>query len=108
MFSILALDGGGARGIYGAQVLSRIERALQAKVKDSFDLIAGTSTGSILAGAAAADIPMGSIVELFENESPRIFGRKWFIPGISKLWPLLLSRYSRRPLDSVLVLQRRL
>ena len=45
---------------------------------------------------------MGSIVELFENESPRIFGRKWFIPGISKLWPLLLSRYSRRPLDSVL------
>ena len=101
-FSILALDGGGARGIYGAQVLSRIEHALQTKIKDSFDLIAGTSTGSILAGAAAADIPMADIVELFENESPRIFRKKWYIPGISKLLPLLLSRYSRRPLDSVL------
>ena len=72
-FSILALDGGGARGIYGAQILSKIERALQTKIKDCFDLIAGTSTGSILAGAAAADISMANIVELFENESPRIF-----------------------------------
>lgn len=101
MFSILALDGGGARGIYGAQVLSRIERALQTKVKDCFDLIAGTSTGSILAAAAAADIPMVRVVELFENESPRIFGRKSYLPGVSKLRPLFLSKYSRRPLEDV-------
>ena len=45
-FSILALDGGGARGIYAAQVLARIERALDGKINDYFDLIA--STGSIL------------------------------------------------------------
>lgn len=101
-FSILALDGGGARGIYGAQVLSRIEHALQTKIKDCFDLIAGTSTGSILAGAAAADISMSNIVDLFEKESPRIFSKKWHIPAISILLPLLLSRYSRRPLDNVL------
>ena len=98
-FSILALDGGGARGIYAAQVLARIERALDGKIKDYFDLIAGTSTGSILAGAAAAAIPMANIVELFENESPSIFRKRWFIPGIAVLWR---SKYSRRALDDVL------
>ena len=98
-FSILALDSGGARGIYAAQVLARIERALDAKIKDCFDLIAGTSTGSILAGAAAAAIPMANIVELFEKESPRIFRKRWFIPGIAMLWR---SKYSRRTLDDVL------
>ena len=63
--SILALDGGGARGIYAAQMLARVEGALDARIKDCFNLIAGTSTGSILAGAAAAAIPMVDIVELF-------------------------------------------
>ena len=59
-FHILSLDGGGARGIYSAQVLACIERAVGAQVRDCFDLIAGTSTGSIIAGAAAAGIPTGN------------------------------------------------
>ena len=98
-FSILALDGGGARGIYAAQMLARIEVALDAKIKDCFNLIAGTSTGSILAGAAATAIPMADIVELFKRESPRIFRKRWFVPGVSMLWR---SRYSRHGLDNVL------
>ena len=98
-FSILALDGGAARGIYAAQVLARIEQALDGKIKDHFDLIAGTSTGSILAGAAGAAIPMANIVELFEKQSPRIFSKRWLIPEIAMLWR---SRYSRRALDDVL------
>ena len=98
-FSILALDGGGARGIYGAQILARLEAVLDAKISGHFDLIAGTSTGSILAGAAAVGIPMADIVELFERESPRIFKKQWFTPGVSMLWR---SRYSRRELDDVL------
>ena len=98
-FSILALDGGGARGIYAAQMLARVEAALDTKIKDCFDLIAGTSTGSILAGAAAAAIPMADIVELFEHESPRIFRKRWFDPALSILWR---SRYSRHGLEDVL------
>ena len=98
-FSILALDGGGVRGIYGACLLSKIEEALGARIKDCFDLIAGTSTGSILAGAAATAIPMADIVELFERESPRIFRKRRFAPGVSMLWR---SRYSRHELDDVL------
>ena len=98
-FSILTLDGGGARGIYSARLLARIDQSLGAKIRHCFDLIAGTSTGSILAAAAATEIPMASIVELFENEAPSIFRKRWFINGLSALWQ---SRYSRRALESVL------
>lgn len=53
-FYILALDGGGTRGIYSAQVLAHVEDTFDVPIRDCFDLIAGTSTGSIIAGAAAA------------------------------------------------------
>lgn len=98
-FSILALDGGGVRGIYGARVLERLESTLGKKVGDCFDLIAGVSTGSILAGAVAASIPMSEIVRLFEEESPRIFRKRCSIFGLVMLWR---SRYSGKPLDDVL------
>ena len=75
-FHILALDGGGTRGIYTAQLLAKIEQAFGTHIKTHFDLIAGTSTGAIIAGAAVSDIPMAEIVELFETEGPHIFRRK--------------------------------
>lgn len=55
---ILSIDGGGIRGIIPGQILTHIERLLKEiyddstyKVADHFDLIAGTSTGGILACA---------------------------------------------------------
>ena len=86
-FHILALDGGGTRGIYTAQLLAEIERAFGTRIKTCFDLIAGTSTGAIIAGAAVSDIPMTDIVELFETETPHIFRRRWY------RIPLFLSKY---------------
>ncbi len=98
-FSILAVDGGGTRGIYAAQILARVEEALGQTVKDCFDLLAGTSTGSIIAGAAAAGIPLGEVVGLFERESRRIFGKSRLPSPISAL---LRSRYSRAHLERAL------
>ena len=66
-FHILALDGGGTRGIYTAQLLAKIEQTFGVPIRTRFDLIAGTSTGAIIAGAAVSDIPMTDIVELFEK-----------------------------------------
>ena len=55
---ILSIDGGGIRGIVPGQILTHIERLLKEiyddptyKIADHFDLIAGTSTGGILACA---------------------------------------------------------
>lgn len=54
--AILSIDGGGIRGILPATILVSLEKILQVKMKnpafklgDAFDLIAGTSTGGILA-----------------------------------------------------------
>ena len=98
-FSILAVDGGGTRGIYAAQILARVEDALGQPVRECFELLAGTSTGSIIAGAAAVGIPLSEVVRLFERESPRIFGKARFPACISMFWR---SRYYRAPLEKVL------
>ena len=95
-FNILSLDGGGTRGVYSAQLLACIERDAGAPVRERFDLIAGTSTGSIVAGAAAAGIPMSDVVKLFEGEAPRIFRRRWL--GSFHI----RSKYPRRPLKQVI------
>lgn len=92
-FKILALDGGGIRGIYAAHVLARLEDALQFPLSRCFDLIAGTSTGSILAGAAATEVQMQTVVGLFESEAGFIFKRKRV-----SCFPFLRSRYSTEPL----------
>ena len=96
-FKILALDGGGVRGIYSAQLLARVEQSFGTQIKVCFDLIAGTSTGSIVAGAAAIGIPMQEIVQLFESEAPHIFPKKWHcLSGLAR------SKYSTKKLKAVL------
>ena len=49
---ILAIDGGGIRGIIPAIVLADLERRAGRPTRELFDLVAGTSTGGILACAA--------------------------------------------------------
>ena len=94
-FYILALDGGGTRGIYSAQLLAHVEDTLNVPIRDCFDLIVGTSTGSIIAGAAATGIPLKEVVELFEEHASRIFPKQGPRLGI------LGSRYRREPLEEV-------
>lgn len=95
-FHILALDGGGTRGIYTAQFLNRAEQLLDVRIKDCFDLIVGTSTGAIIAGAVVSDIPMDEIVELFEIEAPDIFRKRWYRN------PLFFSKYSNEILAQII------
>ena len=96
IFHILALDGGGTRGMYAAQLLAKIEQDFGINIKSCFDLIVGTSTGAIIAGAAVSDIPMTDIVELFETETPHIFRRRWYRT------PLFFSKYPSEQLAEVI------
>lgn len=75
-FQVLALSGGGFRGLYTAEVLARLEAHLGEPLARRFDLIAGTSIGGILALALACEIPAARMVELFETEGKNIFGRR--------------------------------
>ena len=74
---VLSIDGGGIRGIIPALVLAELERRSGRRVFELFDLIAGTSTGGILACALCAPdpLPAEQLVALYEEEGPRIFDR---------------------------------
>lgn len=79
-FSILTLDGGGARGYLCAKILEHIETYLNTvagrvlPLGAYFDLIAGTSTGGIIALALATGHRAGQIANFYEAHLPDIFG----------------------------------
>lgn len=97
-FNILCIDGGGVRGIYPAHILKRVEEAFNIKILESFDMVVGTSTGSIIAGAIAVDYPLTDVVKLFEEKSRDIFGKK---KGLS-LSGIIKSRYDQKELKEIL------
>ena len=73
-FRILSIDGGGIRGIIPAVWLKHIQDELDGKpLHECFDLVVGTSTGSIVAAAVACDIDVGDAYHLYEEFGPRIF-----------------------------------
>lgn len=73
---ILALSGGGFRGLYTARVLADLEQEIKAPIGRKFDLVAGTSIGGILALALACEIPVQRIVDLFLREGESIFKKR--------------------------------
>lgn len=75
-FKILSIDGGGIRGVYSAYILKRIEETCKINLKDHFDLIAGTSTGSIIAAGIAKGLKCEELVELYQNYGSKIFEKK--------------------------------
>lgn len=72
-FRILSLDGGGVRGIIAAIMLAAIEKQINQPLNKYFDLIAGTSTGSLLAAAIATGRSSQEMIDLYRNEGLRIF-----------------------------------
>jgi patatin-like phospholipase/acyl hydrolase len=77
VYKILSLPGGGARGIYQAAYLQAIAPSFPGKLGRQFDLISGTSTGSIVAAAVAFDVDLDKVVGLFKEKAPAIFARRW-------------------------------
>ena len=72
---ILCIDGGGILGTFPAAFLAEIERHLKHPIGSYFDLIAGTSTGGILAIGLAMGLSASELLELYEKHGPRIFGQ---------------------------------
>lgn len=75
MRRILSIDGGGIRGTFPAAFLASLEEDLGQPIGRYFDLIAGTSTGGIIAIGLALGLPASDILALYEHEGPAIFGR---------------------------------
>jgi uncharacterized protein len=94
---ILALDGGGVKGIVTIAFLEKIEELLRERsgrsdfrLSDYFDLVGGTSVGSLLATLIALGYPVSEIKQKFNDWTPQIFRRPW--PAIPILTPRFTSR----------------
>jgi hypothetical protein len=110
MKTVLSIDGGGIRGIIPALVLARIEALTGLPTWRCFDLIAGTSTGGILALALAAPeyekpsegrFQAGDLADFYEQEGRFIFARSLW-RGVSSVGGLADEKYSAESLETVL------
>lgn len=103
---ILALDGGGARGLLTLGVLARLERHLAERsgqgdafrLSHYFDLIGGTSTGSIIATTLALEWRVRDVVDLYFKLLPAIFEK----PQASGFWRLTKPAYKNTALTEAL------
>mgnify|MGYP000190277967 FL=1 len=72
-FKILAIDGGGIKGLYAASLLARIEEKTDKKITDYFDMICGTSTGGLIALGLSNDISAQELSDLYFDKGNKIF-----------------------------------
>ena len=78
-FKILLLDGGGIRGVYASTLLRLVEDEF-GSCTNHFDLIAGTSTGGIIAVALGLGVSAKQIDHLYVVEGEEIFPKSNFPP----------------------------
>ncbi len=74
-FRILSIDGGGVRGVLPAAYLAEIEKGLpdSRQLCDCFDIIAGTSTGGIIAAALSLGISAQDVLSFYMKDAKEIF-----------------------------------
>jgi patatin-like phospholipase/acyl hydrolase len=93
-FQILALDGGGLRGIFSAAILAALEDDLQISAVDHFDLIAGTSTGGIIALGLGLGLRPRQIVEFYAELGERVFRSRPALSSARQLRQLLRAKFT--------------
>jgi len=83
---MLALDGGGIRGLLTLGILERIEALLAGnsgrKLCDYFDYIAGTSTGAIIAAGLARGMTISQLVDFYRSSGKQMFEHAWLIERV--------------------------
>jgi uncharacterized protein len=113
LVKILSIDGGGIRGIIPATVLAKIESQTGRPACELFDLIAGTSTGGIIAlgvtvpgeeRAGANQLPRWraqQLADMYAEDGAEIFHRS-IVRTIETVDGLLVEKYSASGLEALL------
>jgi predicted acylesterase/phospholipase RssA len=107
-YRVLALDGGGIRGLIPALMLKEIETHMGKPVSKMFDLVAGTSTGGILAlGLTKPDetgepqFTASEMCDLYLKEGSTIFPHS-IVQEVRTLHGLADARYPAKPIERIL------
>ncbi len=103
--NVLSIDGGGVRGIIPAYILNYITEKTQKPMHELFDVIAGTSTGGIIAlglgiNRKGTDKPYtpADLLDLYVSKAAKIFPKSMF----SKMKMIFGPKYSPAPLEDIL------
>ncbi|MBK9584871.1 MAG: patatin-like phospholipase family protein [Alphaproteobacteria bacterium] len=106
---ILCIDGGGILGTFPAAFLAGLEQHLQGRpIGSYFDLIAGTSTGGIIAIGLAMGLRASDLLDLYEKRGPEIFGQgrgpviDFFRDKLRLGRQLVMNKHDSGPLRSAL------
>jgi uncharacterized protein len=73
---LLCIDGGGIRGIFAITILQALEEEVGHPVGEIFDVVAGTSTGAIIAASVSLNKNMSEIYESYKHFGGKIFTRQ--------------------------------
>ena len=100
---LLAIDGGGIRGLIAIEVLAGIETMLRARLgagpdwvlADFFDYVGGTSTGAIIAAGLALGMPVAALRSFYLDHGVAMF-------GVAGMMHRLMYRFDAAPLGAVL------
>ncbi|EJG0713407.1 patatin-like phospholipase family protein [Vibrio parahaemolyticus] len=100
---MLALDGGGIRGIITLEVLAEMERQLALKTGqgadfrlcDFFDYVSGTSTGAIIAAGIARGLSTQELLEIYKKHGEEMFDKTFLINRLKAF-------YKGEPLEKLL------
>jgi len=101
---VLTIDGGGIRGIIPGIILDELQKRLSEDLWEAFDLIAGTSTGGIIALGIGTRCHGGNpyspseLVDLYVQNGPSIFRKTVLTPARE----LILPKYSSDGLEAAL------
>jgi predicted acylesterase/phospholipase RssA len=96
MKRVLVLEGGGAKGLSQLNFLTRLEQESGKKINVMFDLIVGTSVGSINGAVLASGISANEFYPMFRKGLTEIFSTKWYNP-----FGLFGPKYDRKNFDKM-------
>jgi len=101
-FRILSLDGGGIRGIIPTILLQRLnaDKSLSGWL-DSVDLIAGTSTGGLIALGLANKVNLQDLRNIYEAKGPKVFDDSW-LDNLVNLGQVAGAQYDNKNLEKEL------
>ena len=101
-FRILSIDGGGIKGVFPAAFLAELEKSLPEPIYRYFDLIAGTSTGGIIALGLGLGLSASAITSFYEKQGPSIFPAALLSVPMRLARQFLSSKYSPDALRTAL------
>ena len=100
-FKILAIDGGGIKGLYSSTILEHLEKKHGVSCSDCFDMLCGTSTGGMITLGLSLKLPAADMSQIYSERGKEIFPTQNKYFGLFKqaLWG---GKFSDQPLRRVL------